>query len=106
LTASLDVVFAALSDATRRSILVQLLDGEASVSELAAPHRMSLPAVMKHLGVLDAAGLVARRKEGRVCRCRLRPKAMRRASEWLGQYRPFWSNQLDSLAAFLADGER
>ena len=103
--AALDRVFSALSDPTRRSILARLLEGEASVSELAAPQRMTLPAVMKHLQILDSAGLVARRKEGRVSRCRLRAKPMRHASEWLGQYRRFWESQLDALESFLKQEE-
>jgi DNA-binding transcriptional ArsR family regulator len=86
-------------------MLKRLLDGETSVSELAAPYRMSLPAVTKHLGILDAVGLVVLRKEGRVCRCRLRAKPMQDASAWLGQYRRFWENQLDSVAVFLTNQE-
>jgi len=101
--AKLDSVFAALADSTRRGMLRRLLDGETSVSELAAPYSMSLPAVMKHLEVLDAAGLIVRHKEGRVSRCRLRAKPMRHAVEWLGQYRQFWEGQLDALGAFLAN---
>ena len=100
--AKLDTIFAALADSTRRGMLKRLLGGETSVSELAAPYGMSLPAVMKHLEVLDAAGLIVRHKEGRVSRCRLRAQPMRHAVEWLGQYRQFWEGQLDALGAFLA----
>jgi DNA-binding transcriptional ArsR family regulator len=85
----LDATFAALSDATRRGILARLAEGETSVSELAAPYRMSLPAVSKHLRVLEGARLIVRRKNGRVHRCRLAAQPMRSASEWIAQYRRF-----------------
>jgi DNA-binding transcriptional ArsR family regulator len=97
----LDATFAALSDATRRGILARLAQGETSVSELAAPYRMSLPAVSKHLRVLEDARLIVRRKNGRVRRCRLAAQPMRTASEWIAQYRRFWGNQLDALSAYL-----
>ena len=98
---SLDATFAALSDATRRGILARLAQSEASVSELAAPYRMSLPAVSKHLRVLENARLIVRRKHGRVHRCRLAAQPMRSASEWIAQYRRFWENQFDALSAYL-----
>jgi len=98
----LGAVYMALADDTRREILSRLARGDASVSELAAPHRMTLPAVMKHLAVLDAAGLIVRRKMGRVVYCGLRPKPLRQASDWLEQYRVFWEGRLDELEAFLA----
>ena len=101
-TETLGAVFAALADDTRRDMLKRLARGDASVSQLAAPYGMSLAAVMKHLDVLDAAGLVVRRKTGRVRYCGLRAKPLRQASEWLGQYRIFWENRLDELEAFLA----
>jgi DNA-binding transcriptional ArsR family regulator len=97
----LDATFAALSDATRRGILTRLAQGEASVSELAAPYRMSLPAVSKHLRVLEGARLIVRRKNGRVHRCRLAAQPMQHASRWIAQYRRFWENQFDALAAYL-----
>jgi len=97
----LDATFAALSDATRRGILARLAEGESSVGELAAPYRMSLPAVSKHLRVLEGAGLIVRRKQGRVHRCRLAARPMKSASEWLARYRQFWEQQFDSLAAYL-----
>jgi DNA-binding transcriptional ArsR family regulator len=100
---ALDAVFGALADPTRRAILARLARGEASVSELAAPFRMSLPAVSKHLAILGRAGLLARRKEGRVHRCRLAPGPMQEASEWIAGYRRFWEKQFDALAAFLAE---
>jgi hypothetical protein len=78
---------------------------ELSVSELAAPFSMSLPAVMKHLDVLSDAGLVARAKTGRVVACRLDAEPMRDAFEWLNRYEKFWSTRLDRLAAFLEEDE-
>jgi DNA-binding transcriptional ArsR family regulator len=97
----LDRTFAALVDPTRRAILAQLerKDG-ASVSELAEPFAIKLPAVMKHLDVLDNAGLVTRSKSGRTVTVRLRPQPMREAMEWLRRYEHFWSASLDRLAAY------
>jgi DNA-binding transcriptional ArsR family regulator len=97
----LDATFAALSDATRRGILARLAAGEASVGELAAPYQMSLPAVSKHLRVLESARLIVRHKDGRVHRCRLAAQPMRSASEWIAQYRRFWDNQFDALSRYL-----
>jgi DNA-binding transcriptional ArsR family regulator len=100
----LDSTFAALSDATRRGILARLAEqGETSVSDLAAPYKMSLPAVSKHLRVLEHAGLVSRQKDGRVHRCRLRAEPMKDAAAWIEHYRQFWEAQLDSLARYLED---
>jgi DNA-binding transcriptional ArsR family regulator len=100
----LDSTFAALSDATRRGILARLAQqGETSVSDLAAPYKMSLPAVSKHLRVLEHAGLVSRQKDGRVHRCRLRAEPMKDAAAWIEHYRRFWEAQLDSLARYLED---
>ena len=102
--ADLDSTFAALSDSTRRGILARLArQGETSVSELAAPYKMSLPAVSKHLRVLEHAGLVARQKDGRVHRCRLRAEPMKDVAAWIEHYRQFWEVQLDSLARYLED---
>jgi DNA-binding transcriptional ArsR family regulator len=100
--AHLDRTFAALSDPTRRAMVMRLAERpELSVSELAVPFAMSLPAVMKHLAVLSDAGLVARAKTGRVVACRLDAEPMREAFEWLNRYERFWSERLDRLAAFL-----
>jgi DNA-binding transcriptional ArsR family regulator len=100
----LDRIFAALADPTRRALIARLSERDSlSVSELAAPLRMSLPAVMKHLGVLAEAGLLAREKAGRVVSCRLRAEPMREANEWLNRYRKFWTERLDQLAAFLEE---
>lgn len=97
----LNLVFGALVDPTRRAILAELerRDG-ASVSELAAPFAIKLPAVMKHLDVLTEAGLVTRKKSGRTVTVRLRPQPMREAMEWLKRYERFWSLGLDRLAAY------
>src|SRR5580700_2487794 len=96
----LDRTFAALVDPTRRAILASLerQDG-ASVSELAEPFAIKLPAVMKHLDVLDEAGLITRSKSGRTVTVRLRSQPMREAMEWLRRYERFWSPKLDRLAA-------
>ena len=97
----LDAVFSALGDPTRRAILARLALGEASVGDLAAPHDMSLPAVSKHLGVLEAAGLLRREKDGRVVRCRLEAAPLQDAAAWILEYRQFWAEQLDALGAYL-----
>jgi DNA-binding transcriptional ArsR family regulator len=98
---TLDAVFSALADPTRRAIVVRLAEGEASVSELAAPFDVSLPAITKHLAVLERAGLLEHHKQGRVRRCRLVAGPMRAADDWLGTYRVFWERRLDSLADHL-----
>jgi DNA-binding transcriptional ArsR family regulator len=101
-SATLDHTFAALADPTRRAILSTLASGRPiAVSELARPYRMSLPAVVKHLHVLERAGLVSQTKVGRVRQCRLAAAPMRQASEWLAQYRVFWERQLDALDQYL-----
>jgi DNA-binding transcriptional ArsR family regulator len=99
--AVLDQVFWALSDATRRSVVDRLTRGPASVSDLAQPHAMSLPGFMKHLRVLEQAGLVVRAKEGRTVRCELAPRALEDAAMWLAQYEKFWNAQLDALGRYL-----
>src|ERR1700761_6298530 len=97
----LDRTFSALVDPTRRAILARLERQEsASVSELAEPFRIKLPAVMKHLDVLSEAGLVTRSKSGRIVTVRLRAQPMREAMEWLRQYERFWSPRMDRLAPF------
>jgi DNA-binding transcriptional ArsR family regulator len=102
--AALDRTFAALADPTRRALLARLGSRESlSVSELAQPFAMSLPAVMKHLDVLSDAGLVAREKTGRTVACRLTASPMAQAMEWLNRYQRFWSENLDRLAAFLEE---
>jgi len=97
----LDRTFAALVDPTRRAILARLECEEAvSVSDLAQPFAIKLPAVMKHLDVLGEAGLVVRAKAGRIVTVRLSPEPMREALEWLSRYERFWSGSLDRLTAF------
>jgi DNA-binding transcriptional ArsR family regulator len=101
----LDRVFSALSDPTRRGVLNSLAGGSCAVSELAAPHGMSLPGFMKHLRVLEEAGLIAREKEGRVVSCELSAAPMKAASTWMSRYEKFWSDKLDSLARYLYQQE-
>jgi DNA-binding transcriptional ArsR family regulator len=102
---SLDSTFAALADPTRRAILERLARGEAPVTELAAPFAMSLPAISKHLGVLEAAGLLTRERDGRVRRCGLAAGPMKAVAEWIAGYRQFWQGQFDALANYL-DGTK
>ncbi len=97
----LDRVFHALADRTRRKLLAHLVERPGTVSELAAPFAMSLPAVSKHIRVLERAGLVARSVDGRVHRCSLDAKPLRVAAAWLDPYRTFWTDTLESLAQFV-----
>ena len=101
----LDRIFSALADPTRRGVLDRLAGGDLAVSELAAPHGMSLPGFMKHLRVLEDAGLIAREKEGRVVSCELSAAPMKAASAWMSRYEKFWSDKLDSLARYLYQQE-
>jgi DNA-binding transcriptional ArsR family regulator len=97
----LDAVFAALADPTRRRVVAALAAGSRPVSELARPFSMSLPGFMKHLVILEEAGLIRREKEGRVVSCTLSAEPMKRASDWLDRTREFWEKRLDALARFL-----
>jgi DNA-binding transcriptional ArsR family regulator len=99
----LDEVFSALADPTRRAILARLSQGDSSVGELAAPFDISPPAISKHLKVLEGAGLLARRRDGRVHRCRLVAEPLGEAIDWIVRYGRFWEAQLDSLESFLAE---
>jgi DNA-binding transcriptional ArsR family regulator len=99
----LSATFAALADSTRRAILERLASGEASVGELAAPFAMSLPAISKHLKVLENAGLITRRTDAQWRLCSLDAKPLREASDWVGQYRQFWEANLDSLEEYLRE---
>ena len=100
--AALDRTFAALADPTRRALLARLDEEDSvSVSELARPFPVSLPAIMKHLDVLSDAGLIVRTKTGRTVACQLTPAPMEQAMNWLAHYERYWSEQLDRLAAFL-----
>jgi len=98
---TLDTIFHALGDATRRAMLGELAAGERSVSELAEPFAMSLAAASKHIKVLEAAGLIRREVRGRTHMCSLDPAPLMGADEWLGIYRRFWTSQLDTLEALL-----
>jgi DNA-binding transcriptional ArsR family regulator len=97
----LSTTFSALADPTRRAILARLAAGEASVTELAKPFAMSLPAVSRHLKVLQRAGLIARNRSAQWRPCRLAPPPLKAASEWLDGYRRFWDQSLDNLADYL-----
>ena len=103
--AALDRVFSALSDRTRRAMVRRLAERECSVTELAEPFSMSLAAVSKHLAVLERAGLVRRRRDGRTHYCSLRPEALTDALDWISIYQQFWTQRFDSLATTLADDD-
>ncbi|WP_448604667.1 ArsR/SmtB family transcription factor [Thermoleptolyngbya sp.] len=100
---SLSATFSALADPTRRAILAQLAQGDASVTELARPFEMSLPAISKHLKVLERAGLIVRSREGQWRRCRLEAEPLRHAESWIGQYRQFWEHKLERLDEYLQE---
>jgi DNA-binding transcriptional ArsR family regulator len=95
--------FSALADPTRRAILARLASGEASVTELAEPFAISLPAISKHLKVLQRAGLIVRGREAQWRPCRLEPRPLKGASEWLERYRIFWEQSLDRLEGYLKE---
>ena len=101
--AALDLTFQALADPTRRVMVERLSHGPASVSELAQPLAMSLPAVLQHLQVLEASGLVRSEKVGRVRTCRIEPKALRNAEQWISERRTSWEHRLDRLGDYLAE---
>ena len=102
-TDQLSATFAALADPTRRAILARLLSGERSVTELAEPFDMSMPAVSKHLQVLERAGLIARRKEAQWRRCRINAGPLKEVATWAERYRHIWEERLDRLDAYLQD---
>jgi DNA-binding transcriptional ArsR family regulator len=103
-TAALDRTFAALADPTRRALLSRLDEEQGlTVSELARPFPVSLPAIMKHLDVLSDAGLIERTKTGRTVTCQLKAAPMEQAMNWLARYERYWTEQLDRLAAFLEE---
>lgn len=102
-TDHLSATFAALADPTRRAILARLADGEKSVTDLARPFAMSLPAVSKHLKVLEKAHLIERSREAQWRPCKLAPEPLREVSTWLDQYRRFWEESFDRLDAYLKD---
>lgn len=102
-TDQLSVTFAALSDPTRRAILTHLAQGEATVTELAEPFEMSLPAISKHLKVLERAGLITRGREAQWRPCQLNPEPLKDVDDWIEQYRQFWEQNLDRLADYLQE---
>ena len=99
----LDLTFSALADPTRRAILGRLAEGEATAGELAEPFEMSLPAISKHLKVLEKAGFLIRARDGRIHRCNLDAAPFQTASDWISTYRHFWEGQLGSLARYLEE---
>ncbi|MGE3856939.1 MAG: ArsR/SmtB family transcription factor [Dehalococcoidia bacterium] len=99
----LSVTFAALADPTRRAILGRLAAGEASVTEIAAPFAISLPAISKHLKVLERAGLISRTREAQWRPCRLEPVALKEVDDWVERYRALWEERLDRLGEYLDD---
>ena len=100
-TDRLSVIFAALADPTRRAILARLSEGDATVTELAEPFSISLPAISRHLKVLEAAGLISRTRSAQWRSSRLEPEPLREATEWMERYRVFWDESLDRLDAHL-----
>jgi len=98
--------FAALADPTRRAILARLLSGEASVTQLAEPFEMSMPAVSKHLKVLERAGLIARGREAQWRPCRLDAGPLEDVSDWVAHYKRFWTESLDRLDDYLGDTQK
>ena len=102
----LDKVFSALADPTRRHVIASLSKGEMPVSDLAKFHDMSLPGFMKHLAVLEEAGIISRQKAGRVVNCNIETNAMQQAYNWLNKYQNFWTERLDSLGDYLEQEEK
>lgn len=102
----LNLTFSALADPTRRAILARLARGEASVSQLAQPFKISLPAISKHLKVLERSGLVTRGRDAQWRPCRLKAKPLKQAVDWLEEYRSFWEESLDRLDAYLYEQQQ
>jgi DNA-binding transcriptional ArsR family regulator len=100
---ALDLAFSALADPSRRAIVARLADSELTVGEIARPLPMSLPAVSKHLGILERAGLVTRRREGRVHHLRLVPGGLSPAEDWIARHRAFWESRFDALEKYLRE---
>jgi DNA-binding transcriptional ArsR family regulator len=99
----LSAAFSALADPTRRAILARLAHGEATVNELADPFEISLPAISRHLKVLEGAGLISRGREAQWRPCRLEPERLKTVDDWLSVYRRFWEQSLDRMAAYLEE---
>jgi DNA-binding transcriptional ArsR family regulator len=102
-TDPLSSTLAALADPTRRAILARLAKGHATVNELAEPFEISLPAVSRHLKVLEAAGLISRAREAQWRPCKLETQALKRVDDWISRYRRFWSGSFDKMDAYLAE---
>ena len=100
---TLSVTLSALTDPTRRAILARLAKGEATVNEIAKPFDISLPAVSRHLKVLETAGLISRGREAQWRPCRLEPRALKAVDNWLSRYRRFWTESFDKMDAYLAE---
>jgi DNA-binding transcriptional ArsR family regulator len=105
-TDRLSITLSALADPTRRAILARLAKGEATVNEIAKPFDISLPAVSRHLKVLEAAGLISRAREAQWRPCRLETKALRNVDSWLASYRRFWTASFDSMDVYIAELKR
>lgn len=105
-TDALSATLAAIADPTRRAILTRLKRGSANVTELAQPFAMSLPAISKHLKVLERAGLVVRGREAQTRPCRLRPEPLREAAEWIAKYREHWEQRLDRMVEYVESMQR
>jgi DNA-binding transcriptional ArsR family regulator len=105
-TDPLSTTFAALADPTRRAILARLADGEATVTELAAPFQMSLPGVSKHLKVLEVAGLISKSRDAQWRPCRLESKPLRDVADWMNTYRRFWDESLERLDGYLQEMQK
>lgn len=102
-SADLDNTFRALADPTRRAVIARLIQGPASVSELAEPFDMAMPSLMQHLRVLETGGLIRSSKQGRVRTCRIEPAQLQRAQDWLASQRALWEGRLDRLDDYLKD---
>ena len=100
---TLSATLSALADPTRRAILARLAEGEATVNEIAEPFDISLPAVSRHLKVLEAAGLISRGREAQWRPCRLETEALKNVDDWLSRYRRFWSGSFDKMDAYIAE---
>jgi DNA-binding transcriptional ArsR family regulator len=103
---ALSVTLSALADPTRRAILARLAEGEATVNAIAEPFAISLPAVSRHLKVLEAAGLISRGREAQWRPCRLETAALKNVDDWLGRYRRFWTGSFDKMDAYIAELKR
>ncbi len=102
----LSTTLSALADPTRRAILARLAEGEATVNEIAEPFDMSLPAISRHLKVLESAGLISRSREAQWRPCKLEPQALKNVDEWLDYYRRFWGGSFDRMDAYVAELKR